>query len=231
MEPMNEAVPACKSLLEATANTRKLGGCESARIWRSDAPLTRIEADENRLRENGITTLIDLRTDAETGRKPCAYAEREGFRYYHIAITEGAIPPRCLEEVPVVYMKMAFQREMADVFRLIAAAEGGVMYFCAAGKDRTGVVSAVLQLTAGVDHGTIIRDYAASRDYNRVRLEAFLAEHPELDRKAVLANELSMERFIALFLGQFGDADAYFRSSGLTEAEIARLRAKVPGRA
>ncbi len=226
-----------RSLLEATTNTRRVtlvpagSGAAPARhsVWRSDAPVRRLETDEALLKQNGITTLIDLRTEAETRRKPCAYADRAGFLYRPMPVTEGAVPPATLEEVPASYMRIALQPGMDRVFRFIAEAEDGVMVCCTAGKDRTGVVSALLQLTCGVDHGTIIADYAVSREYNRVRLERFLAEHPEVDRQVVLASEISMKRFIALLLDRFGDMDAYYRTIGLGAAEIRRLRETLAG--
>ena len=75
------------SLLSATSNTRDLGGYPALngastvknRIWRSDAPTARNEADERLLTKRGITTIIDLRTAWEAEKKPCAYAGAEGF--------------------------------------------------------------------------------------------------------------------------------------------------------
>ena len=226
-----------ESLLGVTANTREvtvrpaLSGEQPphSRIWRSDAPVQWLASDEAVLREKGITTLVDLRTEGEVLRKPCAYAGREGFTYRHVPVTEGAVPPASLAEVPACYMKIALQPGMERVFRFLAEAEDGVLVFCTAGKDRTGVVSALLQLTGGADFPSIIRDYAVSRVYNRERLERYLAEHPEVDRKTVMASEGSMERFIALFLDRFGSAEAYLRTLGLGGAQIRRLREKLAG--
>ena len=50
-----------------------------------------------------------------------------------------------------------------------------VMYFCSAGKDRTGVVSAILLYKLGFDETYIIEDYMQSLDELRSMLEAFAA--------------------------------------------------------
>lgn len=223
-----------KSLLSTTTNTRELGGYPAASggitaenwIWRSDAPILWDDEDVRLLRRCGITTIIDLRTDRETERRPCAYADAEGFRYLRFPITEGSEPPAALAEVPESYLRIAQQPETARALRAAAEAESGVMVCCTAGKDRTGVVSALILLACGVDERTIVTDYAVSREYNRERLARYLAEHPEVDRRVVLASETSMEGFLAMIAEKYGGAEGYFRAMGIPETG-ARIRAKL----
>ena len=223
-----------RSLLSATTNTRDLGGYPAAdgrttarnRIWRSDAPVQWNEPDEAALRKAGITTIVDLRTIPETERKPCAYADTAGFTYLHCPIVEGSTPPDTLEAVPDSYLRIAQQKETAKALRAAAEAESGVMVCCTAGKDRTGVVSALILLACGVDEKTIVGDYVISREYNQERLERYLAEHPEVDRRVVMANEHSMEAFLAGITARYGGAEGYFEAVGLPECP-ARIRAKM----
>lgn len=223
-----------KSLLSTTTNTRELGGHPTAdgritaenRIWRSDAPIRWDDQDARLLRHCGITTIIDLRTDRETEQRPCAYAGAEGFRYMRFPITEGSEPPATPEEVPESYLRIAQQPETAQALRAAAETERGVMVCCTAGKDRTGMVSALILLACGVDEGTIVEDYAVSREYNRERLARYLAEHPEVDRRVVLASEISMEVFLSMMTAQYGGAEGYFRAMGIPETGT-RLRAKL----
>ena len=224
-----------QSLLSDTANTRDLGGYRTAsgrytvrnRIWRSDAPTVFDAADRALLEEYNIQTIVDLRTGWETEKCPCAYARDGRFVYHHFPITAGSVPPSTLEEVPETYLEIAAQRETAEALRAIAEAETGVLFCCTAGKDRTGVVSAILLLACGGDHQTIIADYAVSREYNRDRLEKYLSEHPEVDRRIVLANEISMQRFIEMFLHQYGSVEGYFERSGLTTVHLDSIRGKL----
>ena len=224
-----------QSLLASTTNTRDLGGHPAAgggftapnRVWRSDIPTERNEADAERLRALGITTIIDLRTEAEGAGHPCAYAGADGFTYRHLPIVTGSVPPATLEEVPASYLQIASQPETAEAFRIIAGAQSGVLFGCTAGKDRTGVLSAILLLACGVDRKTIVEDYVLSRVYNKARLERYLAEHPEVDRRIVLANESSMERFLELFAGRFGDIEGYFRRMGLSDEHLNCIRSKL----
>ena len=154
-----------KSLLQTTQNTRDLGGyhtqfgglTRSGVLLRSDVQNYPSADDCRFLKEQGITTIIDMRGAKDTQRKPSGFAEKEGFTYLNFQIDEGSGIPESMDEVPRSYMRIANAREMVNVFRSIAKTKTGVMFNCTAGKDRTGVVSAILLLHAGVDKMTSSR--------------------------------------------------------------------------
>lgn len=224
-----------RSLLASTTNTRDLGGYPTVsggitvrgRVWRSDCPTEPNKADVRLLRAAGITAVVDLRTEREAERKPCVLAELDGFSYRRFPIAAGSTPPATPEEVPLSYLDIAAQPEAAEALRTIAEAGSGVLYCCTAGKDRTGVISAILLLACGVDHPAVVGDYAVSREYNRERLARYLAEHPDVDRRVVLASEASMERFIRLFLDRYGSVEGYFARMKLTPEHLAAIRRKL----
>lgn len=212
-----------KSLLETTNNTRAVSG----RIWRSDVIAEMTREDEAMLKAKGMTTVIDLRNEDEVTKHPCALKDKADFEYHNFPIAEGAMPPPSLEKVPCSYMRIAGSMNVGAVFNTIAHAREGVIFGCTAGKDRTGVVTAVLRLLAGDEDETIIKDYAVSREYNKKRLEAFLAEHPEFDRSVIMAQEVSMERFLELFRERYVSAEDYLQGLGLDDKEIQAIRDKL----
>jgi len=224
-----------KSLLSCSYNTRELGGFSTANgkltknnvFWRSDVLSEMTAEDLEKLRTAHITTVIDMRTDEERLKKPCGLAGIDGIEYLHFPITEGSGVPTSLEAVPLSYMEIAAAEGMPSVIRAMAEAENGVLFHCTAGKDRTGVVSAIILLLCGVDRETIVRDYVVSREYNHTRLEAFLAAHPEVDRNIVLANEKSMNGFIALFTQRYGSVSSYFEAIGLSAEHAEKIRIKL----
>lgn len=166
------------SLLASTANTRTvLPG--NGRLLRSDAPLSPTAADVDFLLSRGVTTLIDLRSDDEVLRKPCPLAEDSRFDYRHMPVTGGNAMPDSPADVPLSYLRMV-DAQMARILDVIRSTEG-VMYFCAAGKDRTGVVSALLQREHGLSPEAIAAEYALSGDNLRGMFTAFRARHPEID--------------------------------------------------
>lgn len=223
------------SLLESTLNTRDLGGYATAdgrrtkygSVWRSDVPQSLTARDLRFLQARGMTEIIDLRRANELQRVPSAFAEAEGLRVHWFPIVDGSHPPKTLAEVPETYMQIATAPSMPGVFRTIAEAEGGVLVHCTAGKDRTGVVSAILLLACGVARVDIIRDYVVSRENNRERLERYLCDHPDIKPEVVLANEASMEGFLELFLARFGGVRQYFAALGLPESHFEAVREKL----
>ena len=225
-----------KSILESTMNTRELGMyriqetkhyTNSNRIYRSDRCETLSAVDKKLLLDRGITTIIDLRSEQEAKVKPSAFGTDSDFMFFHYPIVEGMLPPNSLEGVPVSYMEIAHTNCMKEVFKTIANAKSGVLFHCTAGKDRTGVVSAILLALAGVSDADIVYDYVISREFNKKRLEAFLKEHPEIDRKIVLANEKSMRSFLELLRKKHNSVEQYLSDIGVTDSEIQRLKNKL----
>ncbi|MBQ4486870.1 MAG: tyrosine-protein phosphatase [Oscillospiraceae bacterium] len=221
-------------LLRSTLNTRTFdkyissdGTRLSDRILRSDVPEQLSPDDRALLLEKHITTIIDMRTSEEVQRHKNALSDDDEFVYLWYPIVEGSKPSATLDGVPYSYMKIAESENISNVFKAIADADSGVMFNCTAGKDRTGVVSAVLLLLCGVPGDAIIDDYVISRDNNRERLERYLSEHPEVDREIVMANEKSMARFIDLFTEKYGSARKYLTEAGLSAAQTENIRLKM----
>lgn len=219
-----------KSLLSCSYNTRELGSIKTSDggitknniFWRSDVTSVPTEEDIEKLLSTNITTIIDMRTDEEVQKTPNGLAGMDGFEYHHFPITEGSGVPESLEAVPRSYMDIALAKNMPYVMKTIAESDSGVLFHCTAGKDRTGVVSAIILMLCGADREDIVSNYVVSREYNHKRLEAFLAAHPEVDRNIVLANEKSMNGFIELFTERFGNVESFFEYIGLS-AEYAEM--------
>lgn len=67
--------------------------------------------------------------------------------------------------------------QMEKIIDIIMKAESNVMYFCTAGKDRTGVVSAMILRRLGFDDETIIEDYMKSKD-NLMDMRTLSLQYP-----------------------------------------------------
>ena len=119
------------SLLSCSRNTRELGGIKTDNggstrngvFWRSDTLGTPTAEDMDKLLSSRMTTIIDMRTEAEVKKAPDGTAELEGFDYYHFPITEGSGVPESLEAVPYSYVDIAAAENMHNVWRTIAEAE------------------------------------------------------------------------------------------------------------
>lgn len=224
-----------QSLLNTTQNTRDLGGYISRdgeqtkyeSILRSDVQNYPSEEDYEYLKEKNIATIIDMRGQKDVDRKPSGFVGRNDFEYYNFQINEGSGVPESVEAVPISYMNIAKAKAMPDVFKCIANAKTGVMFNCTAGKDRTGVVAAILLLHAGVSDKDIIDNYVLTKEYGKERMELVHKNFPDLDMNIVTPCKMFMEEFLKLFREEYGDSDTYFRSIGLSDNEINALREKL----
>jgi protein tyrosine/serine phosphatase len=107
------------------------------------------------------------------------------------------------------------------------APEGGVVVHCQVGKDRTGIIVALLLALAGVPEETIAADYAPSGANIRPIFEEFRAAGRNVSYDAWQSPPETMAAFLA-HLGQVhGGAEAYLRAGGLTSEEIERVRARL----
>ncbi len=215
--------------LDGTDNTRDLGGYPVpggytawGRTFRSDAPVSLSAADVETLRRLKITTHIDLRTADEVERWPSAVANLEGFRYHHVDLCACMqMLPESEAGVAASYLEMTGQAEpMARIFHIIANAEGGVMFHCAAGKDRTGVVAAILLMLAGVERADLLADYILTAAYMREPVKKLFETDPDIPYYILTPRVEYMEAFLDRFLAAHLDARGYLESIGIPMEEI-----------
>ncbi|MCR5033186.1 MAG: tyrosine-protein phosphatase [Lachnospiraceae bacterium] len=225
-----------KSLLETTRNTRELGGyrvegksvyTQKNRILRSDAPLHPSVKDVEYLKKKEITTIIDLRCAEDLARAPHGLALAEGFSYHNCPIVEGSGIPESVAAVPASYLAIAESTGAAQAFHTIASSTTGILINCSAGKDRTGVVSALLLWLCGVRRSDIVYDYMRTKEYNRERFALIHERYPDIDMNIVIPRESYMEDFMQLLEEKYGTVEQYFATAGISETEQQKIREKL----
>lgn len=85
---------------------------------------------------------------------------------------------------------------MAEIVDTIMNAGSNVLYFCTAGKDRTGVVSAVILKRLGFSDEAVIDDYMESKDNLMDMLTAYADAHPEVDLEVIVPHRENMEQLL-----------------------------------
>lgn len=228
--------------LTGAANVRDLGGLDSAngkipsgRFVRSANLENLTLADRSTLYSDHVVLDIDLRTPDEDRAHPDALSHDPNVRYLPISLFGDT---HVLSNVPPSLRQMYLdalqnnQPEFKQVFEAIAAAgQGGVLYHCTVGKDRTGMVSAMLLDLAGTPRNEIVHDYAVSAYYLKpvmasMQMQATLAKHPGL-----VALMGSPPDAIAAFLDEldtrYGGTAGYLKTIGVSDADIAKLRARL----
>ncbi len=184
-----------KSLLKSTLNTRALpiGGM---RYIRSDVPVHLTEEEIQWLLANDIAMIVDLRSTQELERNPCPLRKLEGFTYHHLPVTGGGDTPKSREHLHEVYRGMV-DKQMDTILDTILNATSSVMYFCSAGKDRTGTVSALLLKRLGASDDVIVDDYMKSKENLIDMLTEYVKDHPEVDIEIIIPQEENIRNLLA----------------------------------
>ena len=182
------------SLFQSTLNTRLLPTGDM-RFIRSDCPEKLTDEEAEWLLQNQVTTIVDLREKKEYERKPCRLETEDGFTYYHMPVTGGGDIPKSPGEVASVYLGM-LDKQMDEIIQTIMGAKSNVLFFCGAGKDRTGVVSAIILKKLGFDDQTIIDDYMKTKENLYDFLTAYVKEHPQVDINTVIPNENNIKKVL-----------------------------------
>lgn len=182
------------SLLESTKNTRAILP-DSLRFIRSDVPDKITQRDIQWLIDNNITTVIDLREESEYTARRCPLEDNTAFDYRHMPVTGGNAVPTSVEGVPQSYIEMA-DDYMESIISTIMNAPTNVLYFCSAGKDRTGIVSAIILHKLGFSQQFIIDDYMQSGKNLIDMIEIFAARFPQACKAAMIPQERYMAEFL-----------------------------------
>lgn len=194
---------------------------------RSDNPYTTDAEDAELLKAAGFTCIIDLRRQAELDGRPDRLSQYPGFEYHHITMNDASYldlgPLETPEKIAEAYYgKLSVSAgQIAAIFRVMAAADVGVMFHCESGKDRTGTIAALLLLLNDVDDEVIIKDYHLT--YGNLYLEnvdVYMADPVLVPKPEVMAC------FLKKFHRDYPCVDDYFLHIGLTVGELERIRKK-----
>ncbi len=235
--------------LEGAYNFRDLGGLPAGdrrvrerRVFRSDR-LTRLSAADVELLEGfGIGRVFDLRSDLELAQDgPGDFSSASG-RHVHrplvrvsLSLTDSRID---WEKVDLQNRYLEMLDEGAQVIREvlehIAGDDGtATVFHCTGGKDRTGVLAAVLLRTLGVDDEVIVEDYAISEKHLEPFVEASrtFMESEGYDPQIVLylcgSPADRMARMLADMDARWGSVEGYLAWTGMAERTFERLRERL----
>jgi hypothetical protein len=241
--------------LDGTSNTRDVGGLPttdghqtvSRRLIRSDN-LQDLSPDDVRLliESYRVAAIADLRTELEIrvgGPGPMTREPGVAVAQLSLFPSSGSGEPEVApwERRPITGrgfsgLYLGFLAERPDsvlaALRIIAHTEGATVVHCTAGKDRTGVVTALALADAGVTRPAIVADYAASADrYDALmtRLATSMGSRGPALTAAVKhrPKAVTMERFLDALTEEAGGVGPWLAAHGWTDADHAALRRKL----
>jgi protein-tyrosine phosphatase len=243
-------------LWDGLLNVRDLGGHPTEdggetrydSIIRADSVRQLSDQGWAALVDYGVKTIVDLRTDDELAADPPAElpVEVRHIPFFETntedwkgveARLEAAVRAApdvatATRDVYLIFLEH-FDSNVAAAIRAIAnAPEGGVVVHCAGGKDRTGLLTALLLHVAGVDIDEIAADYALSEERLRPRHEQWFAEaetEEELERMKRMSQTpaASIKGVFEELERRYGSIGGYLRQAGLSDDELARARSRL----
>ena len=236
--------------LDGADNVRDLGGYPTAngkqtlfhRFLRSDSLSTLTARDERLLYDYGVRAIIDLRDPSEVGDDPdCRIASdvvstNIPLLGRNIAEIEGA--PQG-PDTAGVHMADLYRQTLENYdavracFRFMAEAPRGcILFHCAVGKDRTGILAMLLLSLAGVDKWDIVANYVQTRP-NIMRSPVWYAqwEDPSLRGwRSVLDSPAElMERTYDLLEEEHGGVGNFLLECGVRDEDVATVRRRLVG--
>lgn len=233
--------------LTGCLNFRDLGGYPTAdgrlvkwrQVFRSDALHHLTPQDVTRLRDEiGLGDVIDLRSTAELRSEGRGPLDQEGMQFHHVPLYDGETPrgaPTPELKLTDRYFLLA-QYASAPIARVIdalAVTGAPAVYHCAAGKDRTGVVSAILLGLLGVPDEVIVADYAATQENLDAIIERLMSTKgyqtmlSALPPDTLHAEPETMVVFLDRMREAHGTMAAYAAAAGVQPDAVGKLRARL----
>ncbi len=238
---------------EGCLNVRDLGGLPIAdggttargAVIRSDNIADLTDRGWQSLADHGVVRIIDLRWPIERdGEEPPPV----DVEVVHVPLLGESLDDDYLTELNAsldasddvadhyAWSYVDFLERFRDRFGIalaaVADADGTVVVHCAGGKDRTGLVSALLLRLAGVDRVVIAADYAVSEENLAPNGPAWIGRvEDELERdrrrKLMRTPAEAMLQTLDELERRYGTVDEYLRRAGLDDEQIERLRARL----
>lgn len=222
---------------DGCVNVRDLGGLGQVRpgaVVRMEAPERLTEAGWAAAWAHGVRTVVDLRDAGE--RKPDRTPRP-------MAITTVQVPQDPVgtpfyerwEKIDNLASPLYFPAMLAEhphpvvtAVRAIAnAAPGCVVFHCAGGKDRTGLVALVLLTLAAAAPDEIIADYLLSYDRMKQRYAELGARDQLTAVNELLASRnTTIEAHLTSTIASLTMPD-FLLQNGLSDAELTALRARM----
>lgn len=195
------------------------------------------------LKNLGIKTIIDLRSKTELNNYPPL---QEGFNVVHLPILTGDME-NILQGIQsgriktdTIYrmvermnrdLTTKYHKEYKEIFEiLLDKSSYPIVIHCSSGKGRTGIVSALILASLGVNEDIIMQDYRLSNDYfNIPKASKYAYKLPAYSQEAITTLFSAKEDFLNAAKNEiernYGDVSTYLHKGiGLSKEDIQRLR-------
>jgi protein-tyrosine phosphatase len=231
--------------LDGTRNLRELGGyitlhrtIKWGKLLRS-GNLDRVPAaSQQALIDYGVMHIVDVRDEWEQQQFPNTFTASPVIRYANIPlIGEGHLQDAAaqqmmnegsLTEIYILLLERC-QHQIKRIFEALSVTtrQGCTVIHCAAGKDRTGLVTSLLLGALGVSHEDIIQDYGLSSSLSAQLMQQWHAQgaaNLAQMRRDASAEAATMTDTLHYLDNQYGGVERYLRHAGISSKCLEELR-------
>lgn len=205
---------------------------------RGDSVCRLTDRGRRSLLEDGVRTIVDLRGPQELQRDPNPFANvPEQVRYVDLPFNDAATS-KLIQGMPTGaerYRTMLDEdrSRIAAIMTALARAERAVLFHCYGGRDRTGMVAAMLLRLAGVPDAEIVLDYVATDERMAPRYDEWRTEMDEQRRarfdRAIAEAAVPIEAALRHLDERHGGVEGYLVASGVAREDLAALRSALIG--
>ena len=261
MQPIRDEVDDSRRhlALDGMWNVRDLGGYSTSSggltrwnsLLRGDAPCSLPPGSRQSLADYGIRTVIDLRRVEELEMAPNDFASACEVKYSHVDLVGDApiagrvdysaegegrqkmfVNKTDIDRLSYVDILEMRKPHVAEVLTTLAVRENlPALFHCVAGKDRTGVIAALVLGLAGVPETTIAADYALS---SKFLIGLYLQKQASQDDfssgydwREFQRDYCSPDAILYVFdhlRSQYGGVEPYIATTGITAENVRKLR-------
>ena len=226
---------------KAVYNCRDIGGflTRDNKVVRNNVfirsdNLTDIQPSEMEfLQKLGVQAIIDFRHQNEIDHAPDPFTNHPVIDYHNIAILDHA--QFTLEDLNRIklsdlYISMSENKVFVkSVFETLAQYDKAVLYHCTAGKDRTGVITALLYKLIGVNDIDIIADYEVSFTYLVPKYAGRDENVSEMYQDLFSSKPETMETFLNYLNYKYPNILDYFLSKDISMETVDIIKHKLIG--
>ena len=181
--------------------------------------------------DSGVRTVVDLRNDDEVAQLPLRPA---GLRVIRSPVEDQGDAAFMAAWGPLLgspdYYPEALRRWPSLIAEAVAAVadapDGGVLVHCAAGRDRTGLIVALVLRVAGVAVDDVLDDYEVGVREINLWFRTNADREPHLDEAALATSIAAKRASLTRFLEEL-DVDSYLTGAGVSAGQLARLRTRL----
>ncbi|MAY85123.1 MAG: hypothetical protein CML02_00100 [Pseudooceanicola sp.] len=231
-------------------NFRDLGGIPlrdggrtaPGRIYRSCALVGLAPLQQAKVEALGLTCALDLRSEAESARNPGGFhglASRISVPLFATLAPAAEV----LAEAPGARLVLRYIGALTDaqpafaeaMTHLARAPDGPIAFNCTVGKDRTGLIAALLLDLTGADRAAIAANYAETEDFAPGLLARLASEglaagaDPAIMDRLLRAEAQTMHKVLSFVDDRFGGSRSFLSQAGVSPADLDRLAGRVRG--